>query len=229
MAFCFFDSLGFIARVLDLEVWGRAHVRKPWKDGSVRIMPACIGQASYQILLEALNEKPRRDVRFHDHGWHIELSSRLWSHVVRSLQRRLVAQEQGTETLEEDLLAHDIGIGSNEAGHRPVSSAVRALAQGICSELRKLVERSVEKDLLNKIVLRHRRGIQTDDRLRAIQGIGLEDCRLIHELMTKYNCYEHSQSTEIPMLIPEAPEPRKDLEGLVAWREQLTKRRNASA
>lgn len=118
---------------------------------------------------------------------------------------------------------------AKKAGEAGGADAYRALAQGICSEFRKLVERSVEEDLLNKIVLRHRRGIQTDGRLRAIQDIGLEDCRLIDEMMTKYSCYEHSQSTEMPMFIPEEPELRKDLEALIAWREQLTKRRSAAA
>lgn len=31
------------------------------------------------------------------------------------------------------------------------------------------------------------------------------------------------------MLIPEEPELRKDLEALIAWREKLNKRRDASA
>ncbi|GAI46293.1 unnamed protein product, partial [marine sediment metagenome] len=57
----------------------------------------------------------------------------------------------------------------------------------------------------------------------------LEDCRLIDELMTKYSCYEHSQSTEIPMFIPEEAELRVDLEALSVWREQLSKRRDAAA
>ncbi|SIS02692.1 MULTISPECIES: AAA family ATPase [Pseudomonas] len=118
---------------------------------------------------------------------------------------------------------------ARKAGDVGGADAYRALAQGICSEFRKLVERSVEEDLLNKVVLRHRRGIQTDGRLRAIQGIKLEDCRLIDDLMTKYSCYEHSQSTEIPMFIPEEAELRVDLEALSVWREQLSKRRDAAA
>ncbi|MGY3306377.1 hypothetical protein ACVK1X_005705 [Pseudomonas sp. PvR086] len=117
---------------------------------------------------------------------------------------------------------------ARKAGDAGGANAYRALAQGICSEFRKLVERSVEEDLLNKVVLRHRRGIQTDGRLRAIQGILVEDCRLIDELMTKYSCYEHSQSTEIPMIIPEEAELRADLEALSTWREQLHKRRAAA-
>ncbi|KNX79209.1 restriction endonuclease [Pseudomonas sp. 250J] len=118
---------------------------------------------------------------------------------------------------------------ARKAGDAGGAAAYRALAQGVCSEFRKLVERSVEEDLLNGVVLRHRRGIQTDGRLRSVQGILLEDCKLIDELMTKYSCYEHSQSTEIPVIIPEEAELRKDIETLAAWREQLTKRRAAAA
>jgi hypothetical protein len=83
MASCLFDSLDFMGRVFDREVWERAHViyaaslrrqvsevfnayvHKTRKNEPVRIMPARIGQASHQILLEA----PSRDVRFYDQGW----------------------------------------------------------------------------------------------------------------------------------------------------------------
>jgi hypothetical protein len=43
---------------------------------------------------------------------------------------------------------------ARKAGDVGCADAYRALAQGICSEFRKLVERSVEEDLLNKVVLR---------------------------------------------------------------------------
>jgi len=107
--------------------------------------------------------------------------------------------------------------------------AYRMLAQGICSDFRKLIERSVEEDLLNKVVLRHRRSITTDNRLHAVQDIEPKDCELIDTLMTKYSCYEHSQSSEIPVFIPEEPELRQDLEALKAWRDGLNKRRAEAA
>ncbi|MBY8960844.1 AAA family ATPase [Pseudomonas sp. MIS38] len=118
---------------------------------------------------------------------------------------------------------------ARKAGEAGGAAAYRMLAQGICSEFRKLIERSVEEDLLNKIVLRHRRSITTDNRLHAIQGIEPEDCKLIDTLMTKYSCYEHSQSSEIPIFIPEELELRQDLEALKGWREGLTKRRAVAA
>jgi len=118
---------------------------------------------------------------------------------------------------------------ARKAGEAGGGAAYRMLAQGICSEFRKLIERSVEEDLLNKVVLRHRRSITTDNRLHAIHGIEPQDCKLIDTLMTKYSCYEHSQSSEIPVFIPDEPELRQDLEALKAWREDLSKRRAEAA
>lgn len=120
----------------------------------------------------------------------------------------------------------DIARKAGEAGG---AAAYRMLAQGICSEFRKLIERSVEEDLLNKVVLRHRRSITTDNRLHAIQGILPQDCKLIDAMMTKYSCYEHSQSSEIPVFIPDEPELRQDLEALKTWRDGLAKRRAEAA
>jgi energy-coupling factor transporter ATP-binding protein EcfA2 len=118
---------------------------------------------------------------------------------------------------------------ARKAGETGGAATYRMLAQGICSEFRKLIERSVEEDLLNKVVLRHRRSITTDNRLHAVQDIEPKDCELIDTLMTKYSCYEHSQSSEIPVLIPEEPELRQDLEALKAWRDGLNKRRAEAA
>ncbi len=114
---------------------------------------------------------------------------------------------------------------ARKAGETGGAAAYRMLAQGICSEFRKLIERSVEEDLLNKVVLRHRRSITTDNRLHAIQDIEQQDCTLIDTLMTKYSCYEHSQSNEMPIFTPDEPELRLDLETLKTWRENLSKRR----
>lgn len=43
--------------------------------------------------------------------------------------------------------------------------------------------------------------------------------------MTKYSCYEHSQSTEMPAFIPEYNELKDDISKLKDWREQLKTRR----
>ena len=98
-------------------------------------------------------------------------------------------------------------------------------AQGICTDFRKLLERTVEDDLLNQVVRRHRRSVTTDNRLNPLANITLKDCRFIDNLMTKYSSYEHSQSQEVPISLPEEPELREDLESLKAWRENFKERR----
>jgi len=105
----------------------------------------------------------------------------------------------------------------------------RLYAQGICSDLRKLVERTVEDDLLSGVVKRHRRSITTDNLLEKLPRITPEDCAYIDDLMTKYSCYEHSQSQETPAFLPAEPELRADLEGLRDWREKFNQRGSTNA
>ncbi|WP_243286695.1 AAA family ATPase [Geothrix terrae] len=102
--------------------------------------------------------------------------------------------------------------------------AYRLHAQGICSDFRKLLERTVEDDLLNEVVKRHRRSVTTDNRIGKLPQITREDCDFIDGLMTKYSCYEHSQSQETPVFLPEEPALRADLEGLRDWREKFHQR-----
>ena len=42
--------------------------------------------------------------------------------------------------------------------------------------------------------------------------------------MTKYSCYEHSQSEEVPVFIPDEPELRQDIQSLKDWRERFKNR-----
>lgn len=110
-------------------------------------------------------------------------------------------------------------VGDTDGG-----TAYRGLAQGICSDFRKLLERTVEDDLLNKVVKRHRRSVTTDNRLAALPRITQADCALIDCLMSKYSCYEHSQSSETPVLIPDEHNLREDLLKLQEWRNEFKKR-----
>ncbi|HGX92455.1 MAG TPA: restriction endonuclease, partial [Candidatus Tenderia sp.] len=105
------------------------------------------------------------------------------------------------------------------------STNYRIHAQGICSDFRKLVERTVEEDLLNQVVKRHRRSVTTDNRISHLPKITKDDCDFIDGLMTKYSCYEHSQSHETPSFLPDEPELREDIEKLKIWREDFMKRR----
>ena len=113
---------------------------------------------------------------------------------------------------------------AKRAGETGGASAYQSLAQGICSDFRKLIERTVEDDLLNRVVRRHRRSITTDNRLKPLANISPNDCKIIDDLMTKYSGYEHSQPDEAPIPLPDEPELRKDLESLKKWREAFKKR-----
>ncbi len=113
---------------------------------------------------------------------------------------------------------------AKRAGNTSGAAAYRALAQGICSDFRKLIERTIEDDMLNQVVRRHRRSIQTDNRLSVLTHISPDDCTFFDGLMTKYSCFEHSQSTETPVVIPEESELRVDLEALKTWRGSFKKR-----
>lgn len=110
---------------------------------------------------------------------------------------------------------------AKKVGETGGSEAYRALAQGICSDFRKLLERTVEDDLLNEVVKRHRRSVTTENRLSALSAIERTDCEKIDSLMTKYSFYEHSQSMEVPAFIPDEPELRADIEALKTWRDDF--------
>lgn len=97
-------------------------------------------------------------------------------------------------------------------------------AQAICSDFRKLLERTVEDDLLHEIVKRHRRSVMTQNKLTGLVNIKIEDCEFIDELMTKYSKYEHSQSNETPVEVPDEQTLRQDIEKLRNWRNEYKKR-----
>jgi ABC-type multidrug transport system ATPase subunit len=113
---------------------------------------------------------------------------------------------------------------AKQKGEQEGGDAYRSLASGLCNEIRILLERTVEHDLLDKIVLRYRNSITTDNKLPVLTNIKLEDCSFIDGLMTKYSTLVHSQSTENPVDIPEEPELKKDLEDLKVWRDEFKKR-----
>lgn len=118
---------------------------------------------------------------------------------------------------------------ARRAGDEGGADAYRQLAQGICSDFRKLLERTVEEDLLNGIVKRHRRSVTTDNLLKPLPSITPEDCKLIDDLMSKYSYYEHSQSQEAPAFLPEEPELRADLDALKKWRDGFRRRSTEAA
>jgi hypothetical protein len=98
-------------------------------------------------------------------------------------------------------------------------------AQSICTETRKIVERSIEYELLADVVQRHRRAINTLGKLDKLADITREDCAFLDEMMTKYSRYEHAQSSEAPVSLPLPDELEADVGRLKTWRDELERRR----
>lgn len=98
------------------------------------------------------------------------------------------------------------------------------LGKSICSDFRILLERMVEFVLLADVIQRHRRAVNTLGKIQNLVRIKTTDCALFEELMTKYSSYEHSQSSEAPVELPEPEELKADIERLIAWHSEFTKR-----
>ncbi len=98
------------------------------------------------------------------------------------------------------------------------------LAKSICSDVRILLERLIEKDLLADIICRFRRSVQTDNKINKLARITAKDCNMFDELMTKYSRYEHSQADELPVSLPLPDIIESDLEHLKTWLEEFKKR-----
>lgn len=98
------------------------------------------------------------------------------------------------------------------------------LAQGICSNFRKLLERTIEVVLLNGIVERHRRSVQTKDKIDTLAKINVTDCAFLDGLMSKYSAFEHSQSSEAPVSLPKPDVLKQDLEEIIAWIDEFENR-----
>lgn len=99
------------------------------------------------------------------------------------------------------------------------------LAKSICSDIRSLLERVVELDLLADVVQRYRRDVHTKNKINNLAKIEQTDCALIDRFMTKYSKYEHSQSSEAPVELPEPVEIESDLDALIAWLDEFKARR----
>lgn len=96
--------------------------------------------------------------------------------------------------------------------------------KGVCSDLRILVERCVESVLLNDVLLRFRRSLQTQNKIGALARILPSDCSLIDDLMTRYSVFEHSQSDELPAAVPDFLVIKSDIESLANWITEFTGR-----
>jgi hypothetical protein len=97
-------------------------------------------------------------------------------------------------------------------------------AKGICSDVRILIERIIENDLLADVVKRFRRSVQTQGKIHRLANINSEDCKLLDDYLTLYSKYEHSQPDEAPVSMPEPDEIEKDLKDILSWLDDFKKR-----
>lgn len=98
-----------------------------------------------------------------------------------------------------------------------LSEEYNILLHHICQDFRNIVEKSVEDVLLNEVVKRFRRDIQTKNRLDKLVNISQEDCQMFDRFMTKYSYYDHSMSDETPLVEISKEELQEDLMELQDW------------
>ncbi|MCC4491262.1 hypothetical protein LMB81_07100 [Limosilactobacillus reuteri] len=94
----------------------------------------------------------------------------------------------------------------------------------ICQQFRIIVEKSVEELLLNGIVVRFRKDIQTKGRIDKLAKINDSDCLMINNMMTKYSYYDHSIADETPFQDFDIKEIKKDIEEFRDWTNEIRKR-----
>ncbi|MDP4273087.1 MAG: hypothetical protein Q8907_02295 [Bacteroidota bacterium] len=61
-------------------------------------------------------------------------------------------------------------------------------------------------------------------KVQHLAKIKKEDCDLVDYFMIRYSCYEHSQPTETPIVIPEPSEIEKDVDDLLTWLTEFNNR-----
>ncbi|MFV8904719.1 hypothetical protein ABQ333_05610 [Serratia fonticola] len=98
------------------------------------------------------------------------------------------------------------------------------LSKSVCSDFRIVMERCVESILLNDVLQRFRRDIQTKGRIGSLAKIQTNDCSLFDDLITRYSVFEHSQSEELPAQPVELEELEADVKSLLVWLEEFEKR-----
>ncbi|CAK2946806.1 Restriction endonuclease [Vibrio crassostreae] len=99
------------------------------------------------------------------------------------------------------------------------------LAKSICSDFRILLERVVEVEFLADVVQRHRRDVQTKNKIGNLAKITTEDCNLIEHLMGAYSTHEHSQPTESPVEPPTPEQLETDINSVIDWHTEFKSRK----
>jgi hypothetical protein len=97
-------------------------------------------------------------------------------------------------------------------------------AKGLCRDIRILLERIVEKDLINEVVKRFSPEVNTKGRIQVLAKITEDDCKFIDDYMTKYSVFEHSQPEETPVALPKPDEIEADLAAIINFIARIRQR-----
>lgn len=87
-----------------------------------------------------------------------------------------------------------------------------------------MLERVVEKDLINEVVRRFSPEVNTNAKIHALAKITKEDCSFVDEYMTKYSRYEHSQPDEAPVQLATPDEIESDLTKIITFITKIRER-----
>lgn len=123
-----------------------------------------------------------------------------------------------------DVKNRDIPLLKKQYQNREYESYDNGI-KSLCSNFRKIVEQGIETDLLSKVVTRFGYSVNTL-RLKYLRAISQKDIDLFDKMMTKYSAYEHSQSMERPVELPELCEIENDIDLFIEWYNSFNKRRN---
>lgn len=96
-------------------------------------------------------------------------------------------------------------------------------AKGLCGDIRTLIERIVEMDLLNGILKRFSPEVNTKGKIHSLARITLNECKFVDDYMTKYSRYEHSQPEESPIPLPNPDEIEDDLKEIIVFIKKIQK------
>ena len=108
----------------------------------------------------------------------------------------------------------------NEMG----TNAYASEAKSICSDLRILLERIIELELLADVIQRHRRAINTQGKIHKLAKINVQDCQFIDSQMVWLSRYEHSQSNETPLEVPLPDKIEEVIISISTWLELFKQR-----
>lgn len=114
-------------------------------------------------------------------------------------------------------------ISDNEGGNE-----YEYAAKSLCSEVRILLERIIEHDLLADVVKRHRRAINTQGKIEKLAYITKDDCHFLDAMMTEYSKYEHSQSDEALVSFPNPDQLQENMIKLKNWHDDFFKRQQGA-